>query len=102
MPHLISKKRYDSVLAQTLTNFEIIVINDASTDDTAARVSRYTDPRIRLRHNRVNCGLCDSRNTGMAAACAPWIALLDADDCSSPTAWKRYIVWRAARMRILS
>lgn len=72
----------DSVLAQTLSNIEVIVIDDASTDDTCQIVSKYMagDTRVRLLQNAANSGPAYSRNQGINAAKAEWIALLDADD----------------------
>jgi glycosyltransferase involved in cell wall biosynthesis len=72
----------DSVLAQTHSAIEVIVVDDGSTDDTAERLSPYGD-RIRyLRQD--NQGLSGARNTGIRAARGDWIALLDADDVWHP------------------
>lgn len=69
-----------SVLDQTYTNVEIIVVNDASPDDTDAVMGRFRDPRITyLVHDR-NLRVAAARNTGMRAARGEIFALLDADD----------------------
>lgn len=72
----------DSVLAQTLQDFEIIVVDDASSDGTVDLVRRRAaqDPRISLLQNPVNSGPSVARNRGIAAARAEWVAILDADD----------------------
>ena len=70
----------DSILAQTYTDWELLVVNDCSKDDTTALVSAYSDPRIRLLENDKNSGVSISRKKGMEAANGEWIAILDSDD----------------------
>jgi glycosyltransferase involved in cell wall biosynthesis len=72
-----------SVLAQTFTNFELLIINDGSTDDTENIVRSFNDPRIRL-INQTNQGISAALNTGLAAAYAACIARFDADDICYP------------------
>ena len=73
----------DSVLAQSYTNFEVIVVDDGSNDDSAACVAtRY--PGIRLLRQERNCGAAAAVNRGVAAARGELIALLDSDDLWSP------------------
>lgn len=72
----------DSVLAQTLTPHEVIVVDDGSTDDTADRIKSYEG---HLRYIRQpNRGLSAARNTGLRAATGEWVALLDSDDVWLP------------------
>jgi glycosyltransferase involved in cell wall biosynthesis len=73
-----------SVLAQTVTDLEVVVLDDGSRDDTAARVVREIgDPRVRyLRQD--NGGIPAARNAGAAAARAPLVAFLDDDDVWHP------------------
>lgn len=75
-----------SVLNQTEHCFELIVINDSSTDDTAEVVSRFVrnDDRIKLLHTRRNSGPAAARNVGLDTARGRWIALLDSDDAYFP------------------
>lgn len=69
----------DSVLAQTVQDFEIIVVNDGSTDRSETIVNGYNDPRIHL-INQKNQGVSAARNRGIDAAQAELVAFLDADD----------------------
>ena len=75
----------DSILAQTFKEFECIVVNDGSTDKTAAILDEYThqDPRIRIL-NLNACGISDALNAGIAASRASFIARMDADDMAYP------------------
>lgn len=73
----------DSILQQTFTNFEFLIIDDGSTDDTLSIVQRYRDARIRL-VSRPNKGLIASLNEGLQLAAAPLVARFDADDVCLP------------------
>jgi glycosyltransferase involved in cell wall biosynthesis len=68
-----------SVLAQTFTDFELIVVNDGSQDKTQEIVQQFTDPRIKL-HSYKNGGLATSRNRGIEKSQGEYISFLDADD----------------------
>jgi len=74
-----------SVQAQTYPNWELLVVNDGSTDDTAARVEKLSagDARVRL-INQVNGGVSNARNTGLREAKGDYIAFLDGDDLWDP------------------
>jgi len=71
------------VLNQTFERFEIIVINDGSTDFSAYIVEKIEDPRIRIVHKN-NGGVSSARNLGIEKAIFPYIAFLDADDSWMP------------------
>ena len=70
----------DSVLAQTYTDWELIIVDDCSQDNTDAVVACYTDPRICYLKNDVNSGAAVSRNRGLREAKGRYIAFLDSDD----------------------
>lgn len=72
----------DSILAQTFTDFEFLIIDDASTDRTPEILRSYDDPRIRIVTNQENLGLTKSLNKGLALARGEYIARMDADDVS--------------------
>lgn len=71
-----------SVIGQTYPNWELIVIDDGSKDNTAAIVDDFvkSDPRIRLVKNGRNLGVSAARNRGISLANGDWIAFLDSDD----------------------
>lgn len=73
----------DSVLGQLLRDFEVVVVDDGSTDSSAARVLEYSDQRLRLIRQK-NEGVSAARNRGVAEALGTHIAFLDADDTWEP------------------
>lgn len=74
----------DSLINQTFKNWEFIIIDDASTDETPGILASYTDPRIRVITNNVNLGIAGSLNKGIEFAKAEIIARMDCDDISLP------------------
>ncbi|HAP96713.1 glycosyltransferase family 2 protein [Epilithonimonas hominis] len=73
------KATIDSVLEQTFSDFEIIVVNDGSTDDSLNVVKEIKDPRIKI-VSKDNGGVSSARNLGIRESHYEWIALLDGDD----------------------
>lgn len=69
-----------SVLAQTYTNWELIIVDDCSTDNTDSIISSFHDERIRYIKNEKNSGAAVSRNRALREAKGKWIAFLDSDD----------------------
>jgi glycosyltransferase involved in cell wall biosynthesis len=74
----------DSILQQTFTDFEFIIIDDCSTDNSVAIAQSYNDVRIKLYRNEENLGISRTLNKGIELATAPLIARMDADDISYP------------------
>ncbi|MCQ2554131.1 MAG: glycosyltransferase family 2 protein [Clostridia bacterium] len=74
----------DSVMAQTYRNWELIIVDDCSTDNTDRIVESYGDPRIRYFHNEKNSGAALTRNRALREAEGEWIAFLDSDDLWAP------------------
>ena len=73
-----------SVLAQTYTLWELIIVDDCSTDDTEEVVKTFNDSRIRFLKNEKNCGAALTRNRAIREANGEWIAFLDSDDLWAP------------------
>lgn len=69
----------ESVLQQTFKNFEFLIINDGSTDNSLSIIQTFEDPRIRV-FDKKNTGLIDTLNFGISQSIAPWIARMDQDD----------------------
>ena len=73
-----------SVLAQTYIDYELIVVDDGSTDETASHVREIADPRLIYVLHPQNKGAAAARNTGMRMARGDYIAFLDSDDTWHP------------------
>lgn len=69
-----------SVLAQTYPDFELIICDDASTDNTITVIERFTDCRIKLIRNQVNLQVGPTRDRAIRSARGTWITVIDADD----------------------
>ncbi|MFN3776080.1 glycosyltransferase family 2 protein [Sphingomonas parapaucimobilis] len=82
----------DSILAQTFADFELVIVDDGSTDGSAAIIDCYaaTDPRIRV-IRQANQGLVASLNHIMAVARGPYIARMDGDDVALPERFARQV-----------
>jgi glycosyltransferase involved in cell wall biosynthesis len=87
----------ESMLAQTFIDFELIVIDDGSKDDTPAVIGRYTDPRLLLVRQE-NCGLAETLNRGIALSRGRYIARQDADDFSFPTRLEKQVAFLDAHL----
>jgi len=77
-------KTIESVLSQTFTDYEIIIVNDGSTDQSEAKISTFKDNRIKY-YSKKNEGVALARNFGIEKATADYICFLDADDYWYPT-----------------
>lgn len=78
------REAIDSVLAQTFNDFELLIIDDGSTDTSLEIIQSYTDPRIRLLRNKERQKLSGALNRGMDNASGTYIARMDADDICLP------------------
>ncbi len=75
----------ESVLAQSFTDFELLLIDDGSTDGSAEILRSYTtDPRVRVVRNEQNLGIPQTRNRGIDLARGEYVAMLDSDDWAYP------------------
>lgn len=83
----------ESILEQTYEDFELIIVNDGSTDSTVEIIESYTDNRIRLINNKSNIGLTKSLNIGLESAKGEFIARQDADDMSDKTRFEEQIAY---------
>lgn len=81
----------ESILNQTFANFELILINDGSTDDSEKIVLSYEDKRIKYFSNERNKGLIYTLNRGLRLARGKYIARMDADDISLPTRFEKQV-----------
>jgi len=80
-----------SILAQSFRDWELIVVDDGSTDETRKRIERYDDPRIRVLYNAANSGLSASLNVAFRASTGSLIARMDADDVALPHRLQRQV-----------
>lgn len=85
------REAIESILNQTYNNFELIIINDGSTDNTVQIIGTYKDSRIKLINNGENKGLIYSLNRGVELASGEYIARMDADDISLPHRFEKQI-----------
>jgi glycosyltransferase involved in cell wall biosynthesis len=88
---LYLKEAVDSILNQTFKDFELLIINDGSTDNSSQIIKSYGDKRIKLVNNEVNCGIIKTRNRGLALSIGKYIAMMDADDISLPTRLEKQV-----------
>ncbi len=83
------RQAIDSILQQTFADFEFIIINDGSTDETEEIVSGYGDNRIKYMKNEKNSGLVNTLNKGLEQALGKYIARMDGDDIALPQRLER-------------
>src|ERR1041385_423561 len=77
------REAIESVLRQTHSNFELLIVNDGSTDDTVSVILSFDDPRIVL-VNKEHEGIAQALNTGLRLAYTHYVARFDADDICMP------------------
>ena len=85
------RESIDSILGQTYADFELILINDGSTDSSGSIMDSYEDTRIKHIDNKTNAGLVAALNLGINLAQGEFIARMDADDISLPERFARQV-----------
>ncbi|HXB41313.1 MAG TPA: glycosyltransferase [Bacteroidia bacterium] len=85
------KSAIESILKQTFIDFELLIINDGSTDNSFSLISSFSDSRIRIINNEKNIGLTATLNKGIDLAKGKYIARMDADDISFPERFEKQI-----------
>lgn len=83
----------NSILTQTYSNFEFIIVDDCSTDESYGFLQSLKDPRIHLIRNEKNMGVTASLNKGFRLAKGAYIARMDSDDISFPTRFERQLAF---------
>jgi len=89
-----------SILAQTCRDFELLIINDGSTDDSLASVKTFDDPRIRLIDQQPNRGIRATLNRGLDEARGRYLAIMDQDDVSSPMRLEKLLSYMEAHSEL--
>ena len=87
------KESLDSIFAQTIQYFELIIVDDCSTDRTVEIIENYHDDRIRLIRNTENRGLTRNLNTALEYVQGTYIARMDGDDKSRPERFEKQIAY---------
>lgn len=85
----------DSILQQTFSDFELLIVDDGSNDNSAAMIREYAerDGRIRFWQHKRNRGQADAQNTGLAAARGTFITRMDCDDISKPQRLEKQVAF---------
>jgi glycosyltransferase involved in cell wall biosynthesis len=83
----------NSILRQTFTNFELIVVDDGSTDNTPKILKSIKDKRLKLFFNKKNMGIPYTRNKGLEISAGKYIALLDSDDIAIPNRLEKQLLF---------
>ena len=81
----------DSILRQSYGDFEFLIIDDCSADQSREIIKSYHDPRIRLYENQENIGQTHTLNRGLRLATGEYLARQDQDDISLPTRFERQV-----------
>lgn len=87
------KETISSILNQTFTDFELIIVNDLSTDSSLEIINSFQDPRIKVINNKENIGLTKSLNLAIEESKGEYIARMDADDICFPNRFKSQVAF---------
>lgn len=90
-PEEYLRSAIESILNQTYQNFEFIIIDDCSTDNSLHIIESYTDKRIKIIRNEQNLGITKSLNKGLAVAGGEFVARMDADDISLENRFEKQV-----------
>lgn len=90
---LYIEESLQSILNQTLADFELIIYDDCSSDHTVEKIRAFHDPRIQLICNEENCGLTKNLNKGLRIAKGKYIARMDGDDISELTRFEKQVAF---------
>lgn len=97
----VVREALESLYAQTFSDFEVVIVDDASTDATRAVLARETDPRLRIVHAEANAGAVASRNRAFSIARGRYVAALDHDDIAHPTRFARQVAYLDAHPEVV-
>jgi len=92
----------DSILNQSYSDFEFLIINDGSTDRSEEIILSYKDERIRYIRNEVNLGIVKTLNKGLDLATQKYIARMDADDVSLPHRFEKQVEFMEANPNVVA
>ncbi|MGN0443407.1 MAG: glycosyltransferase family 2 protein [Acutalibacteraceae bacterium] len=90
-PEEYLREAIDSILNQTYSNFEFIIVDDCSSDDSLSVIESYHDTRIKVLRNTENIGLTKSLNKALNVAKGEFIARMDSDDISEPQRFQKQV-----------
>lgn len=94
------KETLESLLCQTYSDFELIIIDDGSVDQSLAIVGSYADKRIRLIEQKTNQGIAATLNRGLDAASGKYIARIDSDDIALPNRLACQVAYQIGRAHV--
>ena len=95
------KESIDSVLNQSHSNFELIIVDDCSTDDSFECIKNFSDERIVVLRNDENKGPAYTRNRGLEIAQGKYIAVMDSDDISEPNRFEKQVEYMEAHPEVI-
>lgn len=98
---LYIREAIDSVLIQSYSDFELLIIDDASTDQTVSIIKKYDDSRIQLIEKPLNTGYTNSLNYGLTIAKGKYIARMDGDDISLPERFAKQVAFLDANPEVV-
>lgn len=100
-PEEYLRQAIDSILAQTYSNFEFIIVDDCSTDNSLSILESYEDKRIQILKNSKNIGLTKSLNKALAICKGEFIARMDSDDISAPDRFEKQIEYQKSHPNVI-